>query len=379
MHHSNQELCEPTIVGDFKVYNVSGSRFEVPKKYTLLKILGTGAYGIACCCLNEETKEKVSIKKCRDVFRDLEDGKRVLREIAMMRFFQHENLLHVMDILPPMEKYSEFRDVYIVTPLKDVDMNVVLRSRQELTDAHVQYFVYQILRGLKHLHSAGVAHRDLKPANLVTDISCELKIIDFGLSRNVTMPYYELTDYVITRWYRPPELLLENNYYTTAVDIWSVGCIMAEMYTRKPVLRGRNTMDQLRLICTHIGKPPSEMVNNPEALDKLQGLPDGSLKVSELVPGLTDPDAIDILKQMWEIDPAKRKSAAELLQHPFLAPLHDEQDEPACPTLFSWPYEQQEMSPSTLRRAFWEEICAFNPQLAAQMPADAKEKGQAQS
>ncbi|EKG01629.1 mitogen-activated protein kinase 3, putative [Trypanosoma cruzi] len=368
MHDSNQELCEPTIVGDFKLYNVSGSQFEVPRKYTLLKILGTGAYGIACSCLNEETKEKVSVKKCRDVFRDLEDGKRVLREIAMMRFFQHENLLHIMDILPPMKSYTEFRDVYIVTPLKDVDMNVVLRSRQELTGAHVRYFVYQILRGLKYLHSAGVAHRDLKPANLVTDITCELKIIDFGLSRNVTMPYYELTDYVITRWYRPPELLLENNYYTTAVDIWSVGCIMAEMYTRKPVLRGRNTLDQLRLICTHIGKPPSEMVNNPEALDKLHGLPDGSLEVTELVPGLTDPEAIDILTKMWELDPAKRQSAAELLQHPFLAALHDEQDEPECPTLFSWPYEQKEMNDSLLRRAFWEEICAFNPQLKSQMP-----------
>ncbi|PWV05976.1 putative mitogen-activated protein kinase 3 [Trypanosoma cruzi] len=139
-------------------------------------------------------------------------------------------------------------------------------------------------------------------------------------------------------------------------------------YTRKPVLRGRNTLDQLRLICTHIGKPPSEMVNNPEALDKLHGLPDGSLEVTELVPGLTDPEAIDILTKMWELDPAKRQSAAELLQHPFLAALHDEQDEPECPTLFSWPYEQKEMNDSLLRRAFWEEICAFNPQLKSQMP-----------
>ncbi|KEG05540.1 putative mitogen-activated protein kinase 3 [Trypanosoma grayi] len=327
-----------------------------------------GAYGIACSFLNEETNEKVSIKKCRDVFRDLDDGKRVLREVAMMRFFNHENLLHIMEILPPMRSYEEFRDVYIVTPLKDVDMNVVLRSRQVLEETHVRYFVYQILRGLKYLHSAGVAHRDLKPANLVTDISCELKIIDFGLSRTVTVPYYELTDYVITRWYRPPELLLENNYYNTAVDIWSVGCIMAEMYNRRPVLPGRNTMDQLRLICTHIGKPPREMVENAEALEKLQGLPDGTLDMSRLVPGLTNPDGIDFLTKMWELNPHKRMSAKELLRHPFMASLHDEEDEPECPQLFSWPYEMQGMNVHTLRRAFWKEICAYNPHLRSQMP-----------
>nr|CCC92130.1 putative mitogen-activated protein kinase 3 [Trypanosoma congolense IL3000] len=370
MHKSNQELCEPAIVGDFKVYNVGGTEFEVPRKYTLLKVLGMGAYGIACSCLNEDTREKVSIKKCRDVFRDLDDGKRVLREVAMMRFFQHENLLHVMDILPPMKNYADFRDVYIVTPLKDVDMNVVLRSRQVLEETHVRYFIYQILRGLKYLHSAGVAHRDLKPANLVTDISCELKIIDFGLSRSVAIPHYELTDYVITRWYRPPELLLENNYYNTAVDIWSVGCIMAEMYIRKPVLPGRNTIDQLRLICTYIGKPPHEMVDNVEAMDKLDQLPDGVLNMRKLVPGLTSPDGIDFLTRMWELDPQKRPSAAELLQHPFMAPLHDEADEPACPSLFSWPYELQEMNLSSLRRAFWEEICAFNPELLSQLPKE---------
>ncbi|EPY40614.1 map kinase 3 [Angomonas deanei] len=263
MHKSNQELSTPQVVGDFKVYNVSGTSFEVPSKYTLLKILGMGAYGIACSCVDNETGEKVSIKKCRDVFRDIEDGKRVLREIDMMRYFNHENLLNVITILPPLKPgISNFKDVYVVTPLMDVDLNVVLRSRQVLEESHMQYFVYQILRGLKYLHSANVAHRDLKPANLVTNISCELKIIDFGLSRSVEVPFSDLTDYVITRWYRPPELLLENTNYTTAVDIWSVGCIFAEMYNRKPLFPGRNTMDQLRLISQHIGERPRRTLSS---------------------------------------------------------------------------------------------------------------------
>ncbi|EPY24836.1 map kinase 3 [Strigomonas culicis] len=367
MHKSNQELCVPQIVGDFKVYSVSGTSFEVPSKYTLLKILGMGAYGIACSCLDGETGEKVSIKKCRDIFRDVEDGKRVLREIDMMRYFNHENLLNVISILPPLKRsYSEFKDVYVVTPLMDVDLNVVLRSRQVLEESHMQYFVYQMLRGLKYLHSANVAHRDLKPANLVTNISCELKIIDFGLSRSVEVPFSDLTDYVITRWYRPPELLLENTKYTTAVDIWSVGCIFAEMYNRKPLFPGRNTMDQLRLISQYVGKPPAGIVEHREALEKLRDLPEGRLNIPKLVPGLaSSAQGQDFVAQMLTLDPSKRPTADQLLAHPFLAHLHDESDEPNCTKPFFWPYEGTNMGVPELRRAFWKDIVEYNPSLAA--------------
>lgn len=228
----------------------------------------------------------------------------------------------------------------------------------------MQYFVYQILRGLKYLHSANVAHRDLKPANLVTNISCELKIIDFGLSRSVEVPFADLTDYVITRWYRPPELLLENTNYTTAVDIWSVGCIFAEMYTRKPIFPGRNTMDQLHLIATHIGKPPASIVEHKDALAKLQELPNGPLNIPKLVPGLAgNKDGIDFLAKMWTLDPDKRPSAAEMLAHPFLAHLHDEADEPSCSQPFNWPYEGVSMGATELRRAFWKDITDYNPDL----------------
>jgi mitogen-activated protein kinase 1/3 len=363
MHKSNVEIGTPQIVGDFHVYTVSGASFEVPKKYKVLKVLGIGAYGIACSCLDTSRDVKVAIKKCRDVFRDVEDGKRVLREIAMMRFFNHENLLPIIDILPPLKGFQEFRDVYVVTPLMDVDMNVVLRSRQVLEENHMQYFVYQILRGLKYLHSAKVAHRDLKPANLVTNISCELKIIDFGLSRSVNVPFSELTDYVITRWYRPPELLLENTSYTTEVDIWSVGCIFAEFYNRKPLFPGKNTIDQLKMICTAIGKPPADIVEHPSALQKLKDMPNGTMNLEQLVPKLTNSTGIDFLKKMLVLDPRKRPSAEEMLKHPFLAHLHDPNDEPVCTMSFEWPYEAVTFDAAGLRAAFWKEIVAFNPSL----------------
>lgn len=366
MHKSNQEIGVAKEDGDFKIYTISASPFEVPKKFSILKVLGVGAYGIACSALNNETGEKVAIKKCRDVFRDVEDGKRVLREIAMMRHFRHENVLGLIDILPPRAG-PNFKDVYVVTPLMDVDLNVVLRSRQVLEENHMQYFIYQVLRGLKYIHNAHVAHRDLKPANLVTNITCELKIIDFGLSRSVKVPNNDLTDYVVTRWYRPPELLLENTEYTVVVDIWSVACIFAEMYNRKPLFPGKSTMEQLKMICAAFGKPPASMVQDPAALKKLNEIPESrGIPISTLVPKLTNPVGQDFLMKMFTLDPRERPSAADMLAHPFLAHLHDPADEPGCSRVFNWKYEGVPLDHQSLREAFWEEIVTNNPGLVNQ-------------
>jgi len=366
MHKSNNEISVPQVVGGFNVYQISGTTFEVPTKYTVLKVLGMGAYGLACSALDNTTNTKVAIKKCRDVFRDVEDGKRVLREISMMRFFKHDNLLGVLDILPPL-RGKDFKDVYVVTPLMDVDMNVVLRSRQVLEENHLQFFLYQILRGLHFLHGAKVAHRDLKPANLVTNISCELKIIDFGLSRSVEVPDHDLTDYVITRWYRPPELLFENTHYTTEVDVWSVGCILAELYNRKPLFPGKNTVEQIRMICTALGKPNESMIELPEARERLRAMPESKgIPLQQLVPKLTNAQGQDILRQMLTLDPRKRPTAGQLLAHPYLSAFHDPNDEPTCTTQFKWPYEGVPLDAAHLRQAFWKEIVAYNPALKDQ-------------
>lgn len=111
----------------------------------------------------------------------------------------------------------------------------------------MQYFLYQILRGLKYVHSAHVLHRDLKPSNLLLNSNCDLKIGDFGLARTTSETDF-MTEYVVTRWYRAPELLLNCSEYTAAIDIWSVGCILGEIMTRKPLFPGKDYVHQLRLI-----------------------------------------------------------------------------------------------------------------------------------
>ena len=131
------------------------------------------------------------------------------------------------------------------TKLMECDLDRIVSSSQSLSDAHIQYFVYQILRGLLYIHSANVLHRDLKPSNLLVNSNCDLAICDFGLARGV-VDDETLTEYVVTRWYRAPELLTEAQYYGPAVDVWSVGCILAELLGRRPLFQGKDYMHQLK-------------------------------------------------------------------------------------------------------------------------------------
>ena len=179
----------------------SGSQFQVPKIYALIKPIGHGAFGVVVSSLNQESGEKVAIKKIARVFEDAIDAKRILREILLMKRFNHENVIRILDIIPPPVGAEEFDDIYIVQDLMETDLHRIIYSPQSLTVDHIQYFVYQILRGLKYIHSANVVHRDLKTSNLLLNGNCDLKICDFGLARALE-DEGERTEYVVTRWYR---------------------------------------------------------------------------------------------------------------------------------------------------------------------------------
>ena len=179
---------------------------------------------------------KVAIKKFSCPFQSLIHAKRTYREIKVLRHMDHENIIGILDIFTPQQSMENFQDVYMVTQLMDADLNRILKS-QQLSDDHVKFLIYQILRGLKYIHSAGVIHRDLKPSNIAVNEDCELRILDFGLAR---MADNEMTGYVATRWYRAPEIMLNWMHYNQAVDIWSVGCIMAKLLTSKTLFPGTN-------------------------------------------------------------------------------------------------------------------------------------------
>eukprot|EP00168_Porphyra_purpurea_P014514 TRINITY_DN418_c0_g1_i6.p1 TRINITY_DN418_c0_g1~~TRINITY_DN418_c0_g1_i6.p1 ORF type:complete len:281 (-),score=59.05 TRINITY_DN418_c0_g1_i6:150-992(-) len=227
-------VAEPLVTRPF---NVLGTRFECPVRYTLIKPIGQGAYGIVCSAHDNLTGEKVAIKKISSILDNAIDCKRTLREMKLLRHFSHENVIVIKDVYLPSSDGLDFQDVYTVTELMDTDLHQIITSNQQLSDEHCQYFTYQILRALKHIHSAHVLHRDLKPSNILLNGNCDLKICDFGLARVANPEDHAgfLTAYVATRWYRAPEIMLSWREYTNAVDMWSVGCMLAEIIGRKPL------------------------------------------------------------------------------------------------------------------------------------------------
>lgn len=166
---------------------VAGSTFTVETKYKLIKQIGQGAYGIVCSCKDTSKDSnhefyKVAIKKVHNAFEDLIDAKRILREIKLLKFFNHENIVTLLDIPKPPGK-TGYEDIYFITDLMGTDLHKVIYSKQELSDEYIQFFIYQIIRGVLYMHSANVVHRDLKPSNILSNADCHVKICDLGLGR----------------------------------------------------------------------------------------------------------------------------------------------------------------------------------------------------
>ena len=153
----------------------------------------------------------------------------------------------------------------------ETDLSQIIKSNQTLSDEHIQFFLYQILRGLKYVHSCGILHRDLKPRNLLVNSNCDLKICDFGLARsninNLMTPSAILTDYIATRWYRAPEVILSWRQYTGAIDVWSVGCILAELIKRRPLLPAQTEQEQMMMITNLVGKPDAKLIEKIQDAD----------------------------------------------------------------------------------------------------------------
>jgi len=230
--------------------------FTIDTRYSMIRVVGSGAYGVVISATDATSDKSVAIKMVPRAFNDEIDAKRILREIKLLKHFRHDNIVGIVDMMPPTATYLEdFHDVYIVADLMETDLHRIIYSKQKLSIDHAQYFIYQVLRGLKYIHSAQVIHRDLKPSNLLVNSNCDLKICDFGLARGINEANAEgktgtmlLTEYVVTRWYRAPEIMLACHEYSKPIDIWSVGCIFGELIQRKPYFPGDDYIDQVRLV-----------------------------------------------------------------------------------------------------------------------------------
>lgn len=230
------------------------TKWILPQWYNNLRPLGEGAYGVVCTAEYEPTGDRVAIKKFFRPFQSTIHAKRTYRELKLLRTLQHDNVLEMIDVFTPDPEASSLNNLYFVSILTGSDLQNILKI-QTLSDEQIQLLIYQVLRGLKYIHSAGIIHRDLKPSNIAVNERCEVKILDFGLARAQDT---EMTGYVATRWYRAPEIMLNWMHYTQTVDVWSVGCILAELVSARPLFPGDDHIDQLQRIMTVVGTPKED-------------------------------------------------------------------------------------------------------------------------
>lgn len=385
---SNNQVPDPVSPDLKKRINIQHSGhpfgFTVDARYTNLAQLGRGNSGYVFSALDTRTGNQVAIKKVSNIFRDIGEAKRVLRELKLLRHFRgHENIVTVQDMMMDPHSTQDFRDIYIVTNLYEADLGWLIKSSQHLTDRHYKVLLYQILRGLKYIHSASVLHRDLKPVNLLINSECHLAICDFGMARGIGQEGEgALTQYVVTRWYRAPELLCNVPKYGKEIDMWSVGCIFAEMMRRKACafLPGKSPLHQLRLIFSQLGCPSNEdarfMNQCPPAMQELAKARDKEKRgadvpslASHFAPG-TNPQALDLLARLLCFNPARRISVSEALEHPYLHDFHANLKtfhEPGCPTVFQSNLErglplQRNIPLQELRQLMWTEMTLYKDQ-----------------
>ena len=355
-------------------FEVSKTKFEVDRRYKLIRPVGQGAYGIVIAADDTANEEEVAIKKVTNAFEDLVDAKRILREIKLLRHFDHENVIHIKDILVP-RSLSSFEDIYIVSELMETDLHRVIYSKQKLSEEHIQYFVYQIFRALRYIHSANVLHRDLKPGNILLNANCDLKICDFGLARGLEDLELELTEYVVTRWYRAPEIMLACREYTKAIDVWSVGCILAELFTRKPLFPGNDYIHQLKLICDVIGTPSEadiHFVTSERARRFMRKQPVKRRRpLAQMFPKNL-PEGIDLLRQLLIFDPDKRITVDGALAHEYFQALHCPEDEPTHHSKFVVDdnKEEDDLEKREIQEAIYREICHFHPEQLSYFEAE---------
>eukprot|EP01024_Parvocaulis_polyphysoides_P007202 TRINITY_DN12159_c1_g1_i4.p1 TRINITY_DN12159_c1_g1~~TRINITY_DN12159_c1_g1_i4.p1 ORF type:complete len:466 (-),score=61.81 TRINITY_DN12159_c1_g1_i4:130-1527(-) len=308
---------------------------RVLQKFEIQSKIGKGAYGIVWKAINKKNNQTVAIKKIYDAFQNTTDAQRTFREIMFLQELSgHDNIVTLLNVI----RAENDEDIYLVFEYMDADLQTVSRAGI-LEDIHKQYVMYQLFKALKYMHSGFVLHRDIKPSNLLLNSECVTKLADFGLARSIWQlkeeqsPQQVMTDYIATRWYRAPEILLGSQHYTLGVDMWSCGCILGELLLGKPLFPGTSTMNQLDLLIQVTGRPSQtdiESMHSQNAFIMLDNLGGGEPKpLRHILPNASN-DALDLLHKLLQFNPNNRITAEDALKHPFVKLFHNPGTEPIC-------------------------------------------------
>jgi mitogen-activated protein kinase 15 len=315
---------------------------HVIERYDLIQKLGKGAYGIVWKAIDKKYKQIVALKKVFDAFHNATDAQRTYREVMFLQELNgHENIIRLRNII----KAENNKDLYLVFDHMEADLHHVIRANI-LEEVHKQYIVYQLLKSLKYIHSADLIHRDLKPANILVNSDCQIKLGDFGLARSVASTgedtNIKLTDYVATRWYRAPEILLGSTKYSKAVDMWSVGCILGELIVGKAIYQGTSTLNQIEKVLELIGKPKPEdieSIESPHAATILSSINVTKKKsFQSFFVGASDL-ALDFMRKLLVFNPHHRLTVEEALKHKYLEQFSSPDEEITCDHIIEIPMD----------------------------------------
>jgi len=365
-------MADPRLTTEFHECLVDETIFKVRKRYTDLRPIGQGAQGKVASARDTITGTQVAIKKLSRPFQNGTHAKRAHREIVLMRAVCHKNIVRLYDIFSPQDNLNDFEDVYLVMELMDANLCQVVQM--DLDHERLSYLLYQLFCAIKHLHSAGILHRDLKPSNVVVSSCCNLKLLDFGLARQVKVETmagdlsedsnngrnngegdnsshqnkidqeHRLTPYVVTRYYRGPEVILGMGY-NEVIDIWSVGCIFGEMIRGNVLFPGEDHLNQWTQIIQSMGSPNPTFINKLTqtvrnyvesrptypAISFKTLFPDKFFPQDSEDPRLCANQARDLLQRMLMLDPNDRISVDDALNHPYVNVWYDESEVKAPP------------------------------------------------
>ncbi|KAJ3299861.1 Cyclin-dependent kinase 3 [Borealophlyctis nickersoniae] len=284
------------------------------ERYTKIEKVGEGTYGVVYKARDCQTGEIVALKKIRLETEDEGVPSTAIREISLLKELKHSNVVRLLDIV-----HSDAK-LYLIFEFLDLDLKKYMDSTNPHgLDPHlIKSYMWQLIRGLTFCHCHRILHRDLKPQNLLIDQHGMLKLADFGLARAFGVPLRTYTHEVVTLWYRAPEILLGSKHYSTAVDMWSVGCIFAEMCLRHPLFPGDSEIDEIFRIFRLLGTPNEQIWPGFKDLpDYKPNFPTWSPQPLESHIKNLEPEGIDLLKKLLAYEPSERISAKRALAHPY--------------------------------------------------------------
>ncbi|KWX12264.1 Kinase/ CMGC CDK [Giardia duodenalis assemblage B] len=289
-------------------------------RYRRITKLGEGTYGEVYKAIDTVTNETVAIKRIRLEHEEEGVPGTAIREVSLLKELQHRNIIELKSVIHHNHR------LHLIFEYAENDLKKYMDKNPDVSMRVIKSFLYQLINGVNFCHSRRCLHRDLKPQNLLLSVSDAsetpvLKIGDFGLARAFGIPIRQFTHEIITLWYRPPEILLGSRHYSTSVDIWSIACIWAEMLMKTPLFPGDSEIDQLFKIFEILGLPDDTTWPGVTALpDWKQSFPKFRGKTLKRVLGaLLDDEGLDLLAAMLEMDPVKRISAKNALEHPYFS------------------------------------------------------------